>query len=31
MLGDFKKGWGHFMSQMECDLIETKLRRVLDS
>ena len=31
MLADFKKGWGYFLSQMECDLIESKIRRVIDS
>ncbi len=31
MLADFKKGWGYFLSQMECDLIESKIRRVIES
>lgn len=31
MLADFKKGWGYFLSQMECDLIESKLRRLIES
>ena len=30
-LEDFKKGWGYFLSVLECDLIESKLKRLLDS
>jgi hypothetical protein len=30
-LEDFKKGWSYYLSALECDLIESKIRRVLDS
>jgi hypothetical protein len=30
-LEDFKKGWKMYLSSLECDLIEAKLRRILDS
>ena len=30
-LEDFKKGWNYYLSALECDLIESKIRRILDS
>lgn len=30
-LEDFKKGWNYYLSALECDLIETKIKRVLES
>ena len=30
-LEDFKKGWSYYLSALECDLIESKIRRIIDS
>jgi hypothetical protein len=30
-LEDFKLGWGYYLSALECELIESKLMKVLES